>query len=173
MASTGPSMMPCMAWLDQIQIWSPTDADVKRAMQCLPGAFFALTGDVAGAQWLVKIDQQGWRFLACHTGVKPKPVWINLVGTFGVASAAYHRGRLLFGIGRAAFHLLDKLALSHLVYVDDFLWFAGEKGALEHVVPNGGQLVWLHTAISCAPPFLPYSAGGILPAHKLGCWPGC
>ena len=118
--------------LDQIR--SPTATDVRRAIQGLPGAFFALTGDVARAHRLVKIDQQDWRFLACRTGVKPNTVWINMVGTFGVASAAYHWSRLMSGLGRAAYYLHGKLALSQLVYVDDLLWIAGEKGALEHVV---------------------------------------
>ena len=116
------------------QIRSPTATDVRRAIQGLPGAFFALTGDVARAHRLVKIDQQDWRFLACRTGVKPNTVWINMVGTFGVASAAYHWSRLMSGLGRAAYYLHGKLALSQLVYVDDLLWIAGEKGALEHVV---------------------------------------
>ena len=118
--------------LDQIR--SPTATDVRRAIQGLPGAFFALTGDLARAHRLVKIDQQDWRFLACRTGVKPNTVWINMVGTFGVASAAYHWSRLMSGLGRAAYYLHGKLALSQLVYVDDLLWIAGEKGALEHVV---------------------------------------
>ena len=42
--------------LDQIR--SPTATDVRRAIQGLPGAFFALTGDLARAHRLVKIDQQ-------------------------------------------------------------------------------------------------------------------
>ena len=118
--------------LDQVR--SPTAIDVRRAVQVLPKAFFALKGDVSRAHRLVKIDRRDWRYLACKTDVNPGMIRINKVGTFGVASAAYHWSRLMSGLGRAAFYMLGKSGVMQLVYVDDLLWLVGEKGGIELLV---------------------------------------
>jgi hypothetical protein len=118
----------------QDQVRSPTASDVRRALQALPNAFFALKGDVSRAHRLVKVDKRDWKHLACRTGVHPDRIWLNKVGTFGVASAAYHWSRFMSGLGRAAYYLWGKLGIMQLVYVDDLLWLVGEKGGIEHVV---------------------------------------
>ena len=127
----------------QDQIRSPTAIDVRRAMQTLPGACFVLKADVVRAHRLVKIDRRDWKHLACRTGVKEGHVWLNKVGTFGVASAVFHWCRLMSGIGRAEFYLTQKRALMHLVYVDDLIWIAGEKGGLEQIM----LLVFFYTLL--------------------------
>ena len=106
----------------------------SEALQALPNAFFALKGDVSRAHRLVKVDKRDWKHLACRTGVHPDRIWLNKVGTFGVASAAYHWSRFMSGLGRAAYYLWGKLGILQLVYVDDLLWLVGEKGGIEHVV---------------------------------------
>ena len=52
----------------QDQVRSPTASDVRRALQALPNAFFALKGDVSRAHRLVKVDKRDWKHLACRTG---------------------------------------------------------------------------------------------------------
>ena len=114
----------------QDQIRSPMAGDLKRAMQVLPGACFVLSGDVARAHRLVKVARCDWRHQCCRTLIKgPEALWVNCVGSFGVASAAYHWHRLMAGLGRSAFYVLGRAALMQLIYVDDLVWLVGEKGA--------------------------------------------
>ena len=81
---------------------SPMGGDLKRAVQVLRGACFLLTGDVARAHRLVKVATCDWRHQCCRTFAKgPDVVWANCVGSFGVASAAYHWHRLMAGLGRS------------------------------------------------------------------------
>ena len=119
----------------QDQIRSPMAGDLKRAMQVLPGACFVLSGDVARAHRLVKVARCDWRHQCCRTFIKaPEALWVNCVGSFGVASAAYHWHRLMAGLGRSAFYVLGRAALMQLIYVDDLVWLVGEKGGLEKLI---------------------------------------
>ncbi|CAE7173456.1 unnamed protein product [Symbiodinium pilosum] len=54
----------------------------------------------------------------------------DVVGTFGISSAAYHWSRLMSGLGRAAFYLLGRTEIYMLIYVDDLLWLVrvSQKG---------------------------------------------
>ena len=80
------------------QIRSTNAGDLRRALQVLPTACFALTGDVARAHRLIKVAECDWKHQGCKTGVKGSDViWVNCVGTFGVSSAAYHWCRLMAG----------------------------------------------------------------------------
>ncbi|CAE7483812.1 unnamed protein product [Symbiodinium necroappetens] len=74
----------------QDQIRNPSAGDLRCATQALPSAFFVLSGDVARAHRLVKVAQCDWKYQCCRTGAKGDMVWVNCVGTFGIASAAYH-----------------------------------------------------------------------------------
>ena len=91
----------------QDQIHNPSAGDLRRATQALPSAFFVLSGDVARAHRLVKVSQCDWKYQCCRTGAKgDNLVWVNCVGTFGIASAAYHSCRLMAGVGRSS-HILS------------------------------------------------------------------
>ncbi|CAE7227317.1 unnamed protein product [Symbiodinium natans] len=117
------------------QMRCPGAGDLRRALQTLPTAFFALSGDVARAHRLVKIAKRDWKHLCCRTGTKRDDViWVNCVGTFGVSSAAYHWCRLMSGLGRSAFFLFGKFGWMQLVYVDDLLWLVGDKGGIEKLI---------------------------------------
>ena len=90
---------------------------------------------MARAHRRVKVATCDWRHQCCRTFAKgPDVVWANCVGSFGVASAAYHWHRLMAGLGRSAFYILGRAALMQLVYVDDLVWLVGEKGGLEKLM---------------------------------------
>ena len=128
----------------QDQIRSPMAGDLKRAVQALPGACFVLSGDVARAHRLVKVARCDWRHQCCRTLIKgPEALWVNCVGSFGVASAAYHWHRLMAGLGRSAFYVLGRAAIMQLIYVDDLVWLVGEKGGLEMLI----AVVFYYTAL--------------------------
>ena len=104
------------------QIPAAIAGEVRAVLSGMPGTFFGLTGDVKSAHRLVKISKQDWGQQACRTGL-PSPDWVSLncVGTFGISSAAYHWGRLMAAIGRAAFYMISRSELEQLIYVDDIL----------------------------------------------------
>ena len=60
-------------------------------LRLMPGAFFALTGDVKRGHRLVKVSEQDWGLQACRRVVHGEDwIWLNIVGKFGISSAAYH-----------------------------------------------------------------------------------
>jgi len=104
-------------------------------LEILPGAFFALSGDVKRAHRLVKVAREDWGLQACRSGARgPEWVWLNRVGTFGISSAAYHWSRLMAGLGRLVYYMWGRAELALLVYVDDLLWLTREKGGIEKIV---------------------------------------
>ena len=77
-----------------------------------------ILGDVKNAHRLIKIVPEEWGMLACR--VEPGKVWVNCVGTFGVASAAYWWSRLSGCIIRCVYGLLGPSnPLDMLLYADD------------------------------------------------------
>ena len=105
------------------QLRNPTAGDLRTLLRLMPGAFFALTGDVKRAHRLVKVSEQDWGLQACRTGVHGED-WIrlNTVGTFGISSAAYHWGRLMAGLGRLTYYMWGQAEMALLVFVDDLFW---------------------------------------------------
>ena len=80
---------------------------------------FAINGDIAKAHRRVKVRPPDWGVQACRTSSRSKVVWLNKVGTFGVASAAYWWSRLMGLVGRHALNLMGNLWFFVLVFVDD------------------------------------------------------
>ena len=73
------------------QVRSPSAGELQQVMRGMPGISFALTGDVKRAHRLVKVAEEDWGLQACRTNANGcGHLWLNLVGTFGVSSAAYH-----------------------------------------------------------------------------------
>ena len=117
------------------QLRNPTAGDLRTLLRLMPGAFFALTGDVKRAHRLVKMSEQDWGLQACRTGVHGEDwIWLNTVGTFGISSAAYHWGRLMAGLGRLTYYMWGQAEMALLVFVDDLLWMTREKGGIERIV---------------------------------------
>ena len=93
---------------------------------------FAINGDIAKAHRRVKVKPSDWGVQACKSSSKSSVVWLNKVGTFGVASAAYWWSRLMGLVGRHAMNLLGNAWVFVLVFVDDF-----------HIA-SSGQNRWLN-----------------------------
>ena len=51
-------------------------------------------------------------------------MWLNKVGTFGIASSNYWFARLIGGPSRLVAMILGQTIIRHLLYSDDFKWMA-------------------------------------------------
>ncbi|CAE7420359.1 Exosc3, partial [Symbiodinium sp. CCMP2456] len=75
------------------------------------------------------------------------PIWINRVGTFGVACAAYHFARLAGLVGRGALRVAQQAALFQLLFADDLQIMAGGEKKYHDLwvvlVYAGQVLYWL------------------------------
>ena len=63
--------------------------------------------------------REDWALQACRLDSTSDAIWLNKVGTFGIASAGYWWSRLASGIGRASVYILGSLAAWVLLYADD------------------------------------------------------
>ena len=135
---------------------APVAADLKRSMREKASRglrTFALTADVSEAHRQVPIAERDWHLLRCGV-VDNGPVYINTVGTFGVASASYYWSRVASSIGRLTQYLAGNRAESwHLLVADDFhLESAGESYRSALLVffvlcaVSGVPLAWSKTA---------------------------
>ena len=107
---------------------APIAADIKRIMReksLTNEPTFALTADVSEAHRQVPIDRQDWHLLGCQ--VRPgEDVFVNTVGTFGVASASYYWSRVASSVGRLCQYIPGGAARTwHLLVADDFHLEAG------------------------------------------------
>ena len=115
----------------------PIAADVKRflrekARTRLPS--FALTADVTVAHRQVSIDPQDWHFLG--TQIYPGGlVYVNKVGTFGIASASYWWSRVAEAIGRITQYIAGHTAQTwHLLVADDYMLDASGPAYREAII---------------------------------------
>ena len=81
---------------------------------------FALKGDVSKAHRRVAVAESDWGMQACS--LRPGKVWLNKVGTFGVASAAYWWSRMSSATARLTLYVLGREYVWQLLYADDFTW---------------------------------------------------
>eukprot|EP00969_Alexandrium_andersonii_P124005 5480118-Alexandrium_andersonii.AAC.1 len=102
------------------------------------GTTFALMGDVSKAHRRVKVRRADHCHMVCS--LRPGFLWVNQVGSFGLASAAYWWGRIAAAISRSALYLQGRRSLWQLLFADDFLW-AIANGAV--FLPLGVHLLWL------------------------------
>ena len=98
------------------QLECPTAGDLGQAVEELERPTFVLATDVSRAHRLVKVKEDEWGLQACKTSRSAKHVWVNTVGTFGVASIAVHWSRLLGGLQRAVYYMLGSRAVFILAY---------------------------------------------------------
>ena len=103
---------------------APVAADLKRGMRAKSERgekTFAVTADVTEAHRQVPIHPQDWRLLGCQVR-SGGDVFINTVGTFGVASASYYWSRIATALGRLTQYMAGKSATTwHMLVADDFL----------------------------------------------------
>ena len=107
---------------------APIAADSKRTMRekaKLDELTFALTGDVTEAHRQVPIHPDDWHYLGCQV-VPGGNVFVNTVGTFGIASASYYWSRVAAAIGRLSQYLVARAATTwHMLVADDYLLECG------------------------------------------------
>ena len=87
-----------------------------------------LKADVSKAHRRIKIRKQDWKYITAKVG---DDIYVNKVGTYGVASAQYYWGRMAALIIRLM-HEIYPGQTWMLVYVDDFLIVLDEETAPEH-----------------------------------------
>ena len=103
---------------DQQQL--PAAPDEQRLLQEVADsgqAAFTLVGDVCTAHRRFFIQQSDWGLQACC--VRPGHVWLNKVGTYGIASISYWWTRLVAAIGRGVLYVMMREFVFQSIYVDD------------------------------------------------------
>ena len=110
---------------------------------------FALSADVTEAHRQVPIHPDDWHLLGCQ--VSPGgDVFINTVGTFGIASASYYWSWVAAAVGRLVQYLSADTSTSwHMLVADDYLL---ESGGTEYRV--GLLLFFVLCAVVGVPPVM-------------------
>ena len=107
---------------------APIAADLKRTMRekaKLDELTFALTADVTEAHRQVPIHPDDWHYLGCQV-VPGGEVFINTVGTFGIASPSCYWSRVAAAVGRLARYLVARTATTwHMLVADNYLLECG------------------------------------------------
>lgn len=105
---------------------------------------FGLAGDVSKAHRRIKIRREDWGWQACR--LREGHVWLNCVGTYGLASAAYYWARASGALLVRLAHYLASAGLGGfeaLLYVDDFLYVGGGEASVIHA----GFMVFVLSAL--------------------------
>lgn len=91
-----------------------------------PGPHFSLLADISKAHRRFVYREQDHGYLCCRSDREPTPsrIWVNRVGTFGVASAAYWWGRLGAGASRIVMSLMGREFIYQFLFADDLRWTA-------------------------------------------------
>ena len=96
---------------------APGLADFLMALLlCHATAYTILKLDVTKAHRRIKVLQKDWKYMTAKVGTG---IWVNKVGTYGIASAQYHWGRMAALILRLLYYTFPDI-LWAFVYVDDF-----------------------------------------------------
>ena len=74
--------------------------------------------DVTKAHRRIKVKPKDWRFMTAQTDLG---VWVNCVGTYGIASAQLYWGRMAALLLRLLYHTFPEIYWA-FVYVDDYLF---------------------------------------------------
>lgn len=109
-----------IVYQDRIQCPGPAEvAAVVRESGELKEAVFSVSADIKSAHRLVKVARRDWGLMACRSDSTSTTVWLNTVGTFGIASAPYWWSRLFALVGRFVGYIFHNQSFFHQVYVDD------------------------------------------------------
>ena len=105
----------------------PGSIDVQGALRYCQDSglpYYGVTADVSEAHRQVRVRQQDVGYQACQ--LEPGGlVYLNLVGTYGVASAGYWWSRLAACLVRLVHAVMGDLPLWIFLYSDDWLFFTG------------------------------------------------
>ena len=106
----------------------PIAGDLKRVMReksRVGVPTFAFTADVSETHRQIPIAERDWHLLGCQV-VPGGSVFIDTVGTFGVASASYFWSLVASVVGRLAQYLAGSSAYTwHMLVADDYHIDAG------------------------------------------------
>ena len=106
--------------LDRLEVPGPNEAVEMTALgRESKEAVFAISADIAQAHRRVRVRRADWPKLGCRASSSSRTIWINRVGTFGIASAAYWWARLFGLVGRWVLRLMLTSFNLQMVYVDD------------------------------------------------------
>ena len=123
------------------QTRSPTAGEIRTLMRERDDQKqLIIVGDVSKAHRRVKIRRQDWGFQACR--LVPGKVWLNTVGTYGIASAGYWWQRLAAALVVRMFYYFMAASGSQdaLLFADDLLMTAGR---VAEIVDLGALLlIW-------------------------------
>ncbi len=112
---------------DQLEF--PTPAELARVMEISReqdwGVILAIAADIMKAHRRFLHDERDHGYLCCRADSDSKVVWANRVGTFGVACAALHFGRLAGAVFRTVIRLLNQQPCFQLLFADDLKWIVG------------------------------------------------
>ena len=112
------------------QIRCPGAGDIRTILRERVSAgvkSFGIMGDVSKAHRRVKVREQDWGYQACQ--LEAGKIWINKVGTYGIASAGYWWARFAAATLVRLCHYLagNRHLLDILLYVDDHIMLACDK----------------------------------------------
>ena len=93
-------------------------------------AALSVTGDISKAHRRFRHSPDEWGYLGCKASDADAYVYVNCVGTFGVASAGYWWSRISGGGIRLMHHITGRRFLELLLYVDDLEAVAGDRAGL-------------------------------------------
>ncbi len=85
----------------------------------------SIAADINKAHRRFLHDERDHGYLCCRASVDDKVVWVNRVGTFGVACAALHFGRLAGLVFRMVIRILQRRPCFQLLFADDLKWIVG------------------------------------------------
>jgi len=104
---------------------------------------FGILGDASKAHRRIKVRPEDWGYQACK--LKPDTVWLNKVGTYGIASAGYWWGRLAGAVlVRLPYYLIGRRwDPEFLLFADD--WFA--QAHSKHELEDLGVLILILTSL--------------------------
>ena len=101
---------------------------------------FAVIGDASKAHRRIMVKKEDWGCQACR--LEPGRVWLNTVGTYGLASAGYYLARLASGVVvRLFYYLLGTCSMSDRT-VSRWCWTMGGP-QLEMVRAESQASGWL------------------------------
>ena len=107
----------------------PTPSELARVMEVANeeswGVVISIAADIMKAHRRFLHDERDQGYLCCRADSESKVVWVNRVGTFGVACAALHFGRLAGAIFRMVIRLLQQQPCFQLLFADDLKWVVG------------------------------------------------
>ncbi len=124
---------------NQIKVEDRLENPGPREMSCImetslaagERVIFSLNADISKAHRRALVRESDWGVQACRSSSTASVVWLNKVGTFGVASAAFWWSRLMGLIGRFGLQILANDWIFTICFVDDL-----------HIAV-GGQSRWL------------------------------